>query len=156
MRRWRVKISAKSDYAVRALLGLTAHHPDLVKAEILMAEQALPRKFVESILGDLRRAGIVRTERGVDGGYGLARPPDKIMIGSVIRAVDGPLAEVHGLRPHETSYDGDAQHLPELWVAARASLRRVLDQTSLTQVLNGRLPAHVRRMVDSPGAWLPR
>lgn len=151
-----MNISAKSDYAVRALLGLAAHHPDLVKAETLMTEQSLPRKFVESILSDLRRAGIVRTERGAEGGYALALPPQKIMIGSVIRAVDGPLAEVHGLRPHETAYDGDAQHLPELWVAVRTSLRRVLDQTSLFQVLNGRLPAHVRRMVDSPGAWLPR
>ena len=151
-----MEISAKSDYAVRALLGLAAHYPELVKAEALMAEQSLPRKFVESILGDLRRAGIVRSQRGADGGYALARPPDKISIGSVIRAVDGPLAEVHGLRPHETVYDGDAQHLPELWVAVRASLRRVLDQTSLAQVRNGRLPVHVRRMVDSPGAWLPR
>jgi Rrf2 family protein len=151
-----VEISAKSDYAVRALLGLAAHYPELVKAETLMTEQSLPRKFVESILGELRRAGIVRSQRGADGGYALARPPDKISIGSVIRAVDGPLAEVHGLRPHETAYDGDAQHLPELWVAVRTSLRGVLDQTTLAQVLNGKLPVHVRRMVDSPGAWLPR
>lgn len=151
-----MQISAKSDYAVRALLGLAAHYPELVKAEILMAEQSLPRKFVESILGDLRRAGLVRSQRGADGGYALARPPDKISIGSVIRAVDGPLAEVHGLRPHETAYGADAQHLPELWVAVRTSLRRVLDQTSLAQVRTGRLPVHVRRMVDAPGAWLPR
>ena len=121
-----------------------------------MAEQDLPRKFVESILGDLRRAGIVRSLRGADGGYGLARPPAQITIGSIIRAVDGPLAEVRGVRPHETAYVGVAEHLPELWVAVRTSLRRVLDETSLAQVLNGRLPAHVRRMVDSPGAWLPR
>ncbi len=151
-----MEISAKSDYAVRALLGLAAHHPELVKAEALMAEQMLPRKFVESILGDLRRAGIVRSSRGADGGYGLTRTPAKVSIGSIIRAVDGPLAEVRGVRPHETSYDGDAQHLAELWVAVRTSLRRVLDETSLAQVLNGRLPAHVRRLVDSPGAWLPR
>jgi Rrf2 family protein len=151
-----VEITAKSDYAVRALLGLAAHHPELVKAERLMAEQGLPRKFVESILGDLRRAGLVRSQRGADGGYGLSRGPDKIMIGSVIRAVDGPLAEVRGLRPHETVYAGDAEHLSELWVAVRTSLRRVLDQTSVAQVLSGRLPAHVKRMVDAPGAWDPR
>ncbi len=151
-----VDISAKSDYAVRALLGLASRYPELVKADVLLAEQPLPRKFVESILGDLRRAGIVRSQRGAEGGYALARPPDKITLGAVIRAVDGPLAEVHGLRPHETAYEGVAQHLPDVWVAVRTSLRRVLDQTTLAQVLNGRLPVHVRRMVDSPGAWLPR
>ncbi len=151
-----MEISAKSDYAVRALLGLAAQYPELVKADALIAEQKLPRKFVESILGDLRRAGIVRSQRGAEGGYALARPPGQITLGSIIRAVDGPLAEVHGQRPHETAYDSVAQHLPEVWVAVRMSLRRVLDQTSLAQVLNGKLPAHVRRMVDAPGAWLPR
>lgn len=151
-----VEISAKCDYAVRALLGLASRYPELVKADELIAEQPLPRKFVESILGDLRRAGIVRSQRGAEGGYALARPPDKITLGSVIRAVDGPLAEVHGLRPHETAYEGVAVHLPEVWVAVRTSLRRVFDQTSLAQVLNGKLPVHVRRLVDSPGAWLPR
>lgn len=95
----------------------------------------------------------MRSQPGSAGGYALASPPDKI---SIIRAVDGLLAEVHRLRPHETESDGDAQHFPELRVAVRASLRRVLDQTSLAQVLTGRLPAHVRRMVDSPDAWLPR
>ncbi|SDJ17992.1 transcriptional regulator, BadM/Rrf2 family [Frankineae bacterium MT45] len=151
-----MEISAKTDYAVRALLGLAARSPDLVKVDVIIGEQNLPRKFVEAILGELRRAGIVRSQRGAEGGYALARPASEITLGAVIRAVDGPLAEVRGLRPNETSYTGVAEHLPEVWVAVRASLRRVLDETSLQQVLNGKLPAHVRKMVDAPDAWLPR
>jgi Rrf2 family protein len=151
-----VDISAKSDYAVRALLELASRAPDLVKVDVIIADQRMPRKFVEAILGDLRRAGLVRSQRGADGGYALARPATKITLGSVIRAVDGPLAEVHGLRPHETDYGGVAEHLPDLWVAVRASLRRVLDETTLQQVLAGAFPAHVRRMIGTPDAWLSR
>jgi Rrf2 family protein len=151
-----VEISAKTDYAVRALLGLAERAPDLVKVDVLIHDQKLPRKFLEAILGELRRAGLVRSQRGADGGYALARPATDITIGSIIRAVDGPLAEVRGLRPDQTTYIGVAVHLPEVWVAVRASLRRVLDETTLQQVLNGKLPAHVRKMVDAPDAWLPR
>jgi len=151
-----VEISAKTDYAIRALLGLAARAPELVKVDVLIAEQDLPRKFVEAILGELRRAGLVRSQRGAEGGYALARPPAEISLGAVLRAVDGPLAEVRGLRPDETTYTGVAQHLPDVWVAVRASLRRVLDETSLQQVLTGKLPAHVKRMIEAPDAWLPR
>ncbi|MDQ1730263.1 MAG: hypothetical protein QOK10_422 [Pseudonocardiales bacterium] len=151
-----MEISAKSDYAVRALLELAAKAPDLVKIDVIVGDQQLPRKFVEAILGDLRRAGIVRSMRGADGGYALARPASEISIGSVIRAVDGPLAEVRGLRPDEMNYTGLAQHLPGLWVAVRASLRRVLDETSVQQLLSGKMPAHVRRMIDDPNAWARR
>lgn len=151
-----MEISAKSDYAVRALLALAAHAPGLVKIDVVVGDQALPRKFVEAILGDLRRAGIVRSMRGAEGGYALARPAEQISIGAVIRAVDGPLAEVRGLRPDEMNYTGVAEHLPGLWVAVRASLRRVLDETSLQQLLTGKLPSHVRKMVDDPDAWARR
>jgi Rrf2 family protein len=151
-----VDISAKSDYAVRALLELASREPDLVKVDVIVAEQGMPRKFVEAILGELRRGGLVRSQRGADGGYALALPASKITLGAVIRAVDGPLAEVHGLRPHETIYGGVAEHLPDVWVAVRASLRRVLDETTLQQVLTGAFPAHVRRMVGAADAWLPR
>jgi len=149
-------ISAKSDYAVRALLSLAAAEPDLVKAEVIARDQALPRKFVEAILADLRRAGIVRTQRGVEGGYALARPAREITLGQVLRAVDGPLAEVHGLRPHETTGEGVAEYLPMVWVAMRAALRQVLDETTLAHVLSGRLPRQVKRMAADPTAWLPR
>jgi len=151
-----VQISAKSDYAIRALLNLAAHEPELVKVDVIVREQRLPRKFVEAILGELRRASIVRSQRGAEGGYALARPSAEITLGAVIRAVDGPLAEVRGLRPHETTYEGVAEHLPDVWIAVRTSLRRVLDETTLAQVLSGKLPAQVRRMVDEPDAWLPR
>jgi Rrf2 family protein len=151
-----VQISAKSDYAIRALLNLAAHEPELVKVDVLVREQGLPRKFVEAILGELRRASIVRSQRGADGGYALARPAGEITLGSVIRAVDGPLAEVRGLRPHETAYEGVAQHLPDVWVAVRTSLRRVLDETTLAHVLTGKLPPAVRRLLEEPDAWLPR
>jgi Rrf2 family protein len=152
----RVQISAKSDYAIRALLNLAAHEPELVKVDVIVREQRLPRKFVEAILGELRRASIVRSQRGAEGGYALARPSNEITLGAVIRAVDGPLAEVRGLRPHETTYDGVAEHLPAVWIAVRTSLRRVLDETTLAQVLSGKLPSHVKRMVEDPDAWLPR
>jgi Rrf2 family protein len=151
-----MQISAKTDYAVRVMLELAAHGPNLVKAEVLISHQGLPRKFVETILAELRRAGLIHSQRGAEGGYELADKPTKITIGSILRAVDGPLAEVRGLRPDQTSYEGAAKHLPEVWVAVRASLRRVLDETTLAQVLDGSLPRHVQRMLEAPDAWLPR
>jgi Rrf2 family protein len=151
-----VQISAKTDYAVRALLFLASRSPDLVKVDVLTVQQGLPRKFVEAILSELRRAGLVRSQRGAEGGYALAQPADEITIGAVMRVVDGPLAEVRGLRPHETAYTGVAQHLPDVWVAMRASLRTVLDETTLQAVLTGDLPAHVQRMAQNPDAWISR
>jgi len=151
-----VQISAKTDYAVRALLSLAAREPGLVKVDLVVTEQGMPRKFVEAILAELRRAGLVRSQRGADGGYALARPAAEITLGSVLRAVDGPLAEVRGLRPHETTYAGVAEHLPDVWVAVRAALRQVLDETTLAQVLSGKLPSHVHKLIKAPDAWLPR
>lgn len=151
-----VQISAKTDYAIRALLSLASREPDLVKVDVVVTEQGLPRKFVEAILGELRRANLVRSQRGAEGGYALARPANQITLGAVIRAVDGPLAEIRGLRAHETEYSGVAQHLPEVWVAVRSALRSVLDETTLAQVLSGKLPTKVRKLIDEPDAWLPR
>jgi Rrf2 family protein len=151
-----VQISAKTDYAVRALLLLASKSPELVKVDVLTVQQGLPRKFVEAILSELRRAGLVRSQRGADGGYALALPAAEITIGAVIRVVDGPLAEVRGLRPHETAYTGVAEHLPDVWVAMRAALRTVLDETTLEHVLTGNLPPHVKLMAQSPDAWLSR
>ena len=119
-----------------------------MKVDVIVREQGLPRKFVEAILGELRRDSIVRSQRGAEGGYALARPAAEITLGAVIRAVDGPLAEVRGLRPHETTYEGVAEHLPDVWVAVRASLRRVLDETTLAQRAHrqaARLGAPARR-----------
>lgn len=156
-------ISARTDYAVRAMLSLAqaqaqaqAEGAAAVSAEVLAERQSLPRKFLEAILSDLRGAGLVVSRRGPKGGYVLGRPAAEISLGDVFRAVDGPLAEVRGLRPQDISYEGVAEHLPALWVAVRSSLRGVLDGTSLRDVLDGSLPPHVARLVDEPDAWVNR
>jgi len=152
----RMEISAKTEYAVRAMLQLAEAADDdgrPVPAEALAHAQDLPRKFLENILADLRRAGLVRSVQGARGGYRLARSPGEIPVGAIIRAVDGPLAEVRGRRPQDTTYDGVARHLPVLWVAVRASLRQVLDDTSLDDLLTGGFPETVRLLADLPDAW---
>jgi Rrf2 family protein len=150
-----VQISARADYAVRAMLALAAAG-DMVTAQALADAQSLPHKFLEAILGDLRRAGLVRSHRGAVGGYRLAAPPDRISVGDIIRAVDGPLAGVRGMRPEEAKYDGVAEHLQTVWVATRAAIRAVLDETTLAMVVNGELSKHVQQLANSPGAWEPR
>jgi Rrf2 family protein len=155
----RVDISARTEYAVRAMLILaeaatTSAGP--VSVETLAYRQTLPRKFLEAIVADLRTAGLVRSTRGARGGYALTREPRDVSLGDVFRAVDGPLAEVRGLRPHETAYEGVATHLPTVWVAVRASLRSVLDETSLADVLTGELPDRVRELAADPDAWRSR
>ena len=152
-------ISARTEYAVRAMLALAEAQRDDVgplSVQALAERQELPRKFLEAIVADLRAAGLVLSVRGARGGYSLARPGSEVTLGDVFRAVDGPLAEVRGLRPHETSYSGVAQHLPTVWVAVRAALREVLDRTSVADVLTGDLPAPVRTMAEAPDAWRNR
>jgi Rrf2 family protein len=151
-----MQISARADYAVRALLALAQNEPDSATAQALADRQSLPRKFLEAILSDLRRADLVRSQRGAEGGYRLARPAAKITIGDVLRAVDGPLAGVRGERPETASYDGAAEHLPTVWIALRAAVRSVLDEVSLADVLVAQFPPHVQELADSPGAWSSR
>jgi len=151
-----MQISARADYAVRALLALAAAETDSATAQWLADRQSLPRKFLEAILSDLRRGGVVRSQRGAEGGYRLARPAAEITIGDVLRAVDGPLAGVRGERPETAAYDGAAEHLPVVWVALRAAVRSVLDEVSLADVIAGKFPAHVQELVDAPGAWARR
>ncbi len=129
---------------------------DMLTAQALADAQGLPHKFLEAILGDLRRAGLVRSHRGAVGGYRLAAPAAEIRLGDIIRAVDGPLAGVRGMRPEEAAYDGAAEHLQTVWVATRAAVRGVLDETTLATVVSGDLPDHVRTLAASPGAWEPR
>lgn len=151
----RMQISAKTDYAMRALLALAACEPDaLVKGEVLASSQNLPRKFLENIMLELRRAGIVTSHRGAEGGYRLARPPAEISLAAVMRAVDGPLAEVHGHRPETTAYVGAAEHLQEVWVAVRASLRAVLESVTLADVVDGKLPEMVQKLANDPDSWV--
>ena len=152
-------ISARADYAVRAMLALAqaqAQEAGPISVETLAHRQDLPRKVLEAIVGELRTADLVVSTRGARGGYALARPASEVSLGDVFRAVDGPLAEVRGLRPHETSYEGVAQHLPTVWVAVRGALREVLDGTSLAAVLSGDLPASVRAIAQAPDAWRNR
>lgn len=151
-----MQVSARGDYAVRAVVALAAAHPATVSAQTLAETQHLPHKFLEAVLGDLRRSGLVRSVRGADGGYRLAKEPADIAVGAVLRAVDGPLAGVRGQRPEDITYEGAATHLPELWIAVRTAVRNVLDEVSVAQVAGGRLPARVRRLVEAPDAWTPR
>ncbi|HEX7107434.1 MAG TPA: Rrf2 family transcriptional regulator [Acidothermaceae bacterium] len=152
-----VHISAKSDYAMRAMLVL-ANAPvgSWVKTEVVAEEQHLPRKFLEAILSDLRRARLVESLRGAEGGYRLARPPAKIFVADVMRAVDGPLAEVRGLRPETLHYEGAAAPLQDVWVAVRAGLRAVLERITLADVAAAELPAGVQAMIRDEEAWTPR
>lgn len=129
---------------------------EAVPAEVIAERADIPRKFLESILRDLRRADIVTSTRGSRGGYALARSAERIALGDIVRAVDGPLAQVRGQRPQETQYPGAAQHLPVVWVAVRASLRKVLDETSIADVLAGQLPAHVLALANDDDAWSNR
>ena len=151
-----MKVSAKSEYAVRAVLELAQADGGPVKGERLSQTQEIPLKFLENILIDLRHAGIVRSQRGAEGGYWLARPADAIHVGEVIRAVDGPLASVRGEAPEDLDYDGAAEHLQTVWIAVRASLRSVVDELTLADVVAGRMPTRLQRLVDAPDAWSRR
>ena len=152
-----LRITAKVDYAVRAAIELAdADRTTPIKGDRIAEAQDIPMKFLENILSEMKRSGLVRSQRGAEGGYALAKPAAEITIASVIREVDGPLAEVRGLRPHETTYSGVAEHLPQVWVAVRAAIRAVLDETTLAHVLRGELPPHVVKLLDTPEAWLPR
>ncbi|MET0972980.1 MAG: Rrf2 family transcriptional regulator [Thermoleophilaceae bacterium] len=151
-----MRVSAKTDYAVRALLELAVANGGPVKGERLAQAQAIPLKFLENILTDLRHAGIVRAQRGAEGGYWLARAADEVTLGEVIRAVDGPLASVRGEAPEDLAYDGAAENLRTVWVALRASMRSVLDEITLADVVADKLPARVRRLTESPEAWSRR
>lgn len=148
-------IPAKVDYGVRALLTL-ADLGGQATTEELAEAQNLPTKFLGTIMNDLRRAGIVVSRRGSEGGYRLAKPPREITVADAIRAIDGPLAEVRGLRPEDTSYEGAAEYLQNVWVAVRSSLRRVLDNVTLEDVLKGQLPRSIERLTEDPGAWTAR
>ena len=140
---------------MRALLEL-ASAGQAATGESLAHAQGLPAKFLAAILNDLRRAGLVISQRGLDGGYRLSRPASQITAADVMRALDGPLAEVRGLRPEMASYQGAAEHLQEVWVATRASLRAVLERVTLEDVVKGQLPRPIARMVADPDSWEPR
>jgi Rrf2 family protein len=150
-----MRVSAKADYAVRAALELAAADGP-VKGDRLSEAQSIPLKFLENILIELRHAGIVRSQRGPEGGYWLARPAEEVSIADVVRAVEGPIANVRGEPPHEVSYQGAAAKLGEVWVAVRANLRAVLENVTLAEVAAGKLPEAVAALTLDPEAWEPR
>jgi Rrf2 family protein len=151
-----VRISAAADYAVRAVVELAAADSSPTKGETIARAQRIPAKFLESILGNLRHAGIVRSQRGADGGYWLAKPAYSITIADVIRAVEGPMATVRGERPEDVEYPGASADLRVVWIALRANLRAVLETVTVADLASGKLPAKVRRLAADPSAWMTR
>ena len=150
-----MRVSAKADYAIRAMVELAAAGDGPVKAERIAQAQEIPLKFLENIMADLRQVGLVRSQRGTEGGYWLARPPDEISLAQVIRAVDGPLANVRGRRSEEVEYGGSAAALRDVWIAVRASLRNVLESVTLADIASGELPDAVAELTSNADAWLP-
>ncbi|WP_369186858.1 Rrf2 family transcriptional regulator [Streptomyces sp. R08] len=149
-----MRISARADYAVRAVLELAVHGDDgPVKAETIATTQDIPHKFLEGILGDLRRAGIVDSRRGGGGGYRLARAAEAITVADVIRAVDGPIVSVRGERPTGLAYTGSAEPLLPLWIALRANVRRILEGVTVADIATDALPEPVRALAAEPAAW---
>jgi Rrf2 family protein len=148
-----MRVSAKADYAIRAAVELAAAGDGPVKGDAIAQAQEIPPNFLENILVDLRNAGLVQSRRGADGGYWLARPANEVSLADVIRAVDGPLANVRGVRSESLEYHGSAERLLDVWVAVRASLRNVLERVTLADVARGELPDDVARLASDPDAW---
>lgn len=150
-----MRVSAKADYAVRACAELASRPGgESVSSEVLATGQGIPTAFLERIMGDLRRGGVVTSVRGRSGGYLLARGADEITLADVIRAVDGPLVTVRDVRPPALSYEGSAAALLEVWVALRASVRDVLDVVTLAELVEGDLPEAVHRLAGREDAWV--
>ena len=135
-----MRLTARVDYALRAMCALTAAEGDTVNTETISAREGVPQKFLEGILRDLRRAGLVSSRRGPDGGHALALLADNVTVADVIRAVDGPLALVRNLRPEQLEYSGSSVHLQQVWIALRASERKILEGTTVADVVAGRVP----------------
>jgi len=152
-----MRVSAKADYAVRAAAELAAAGDDgPVKGERLADAQDIPLQFLEHILLELKHAGIVRARRGAKGGYWLARPADEVTIADVVRAVEGPIAHVQSAPPEALEYRGSAEHLQEVWIAVRASLRAVVEHVTLADLVGGELPDSVESLAAQPDAWVAR
>jgi Rrf2 family protein len=153
----RMRVTAKADYAVRAAVELASAVQDAPrKVDDVAQAQDIPLSFLENILTQLKSAGVVRSQRGPEGGYWLARPPAEITLADVIRAVEGPLVGVRGQRPEEIAYTGSAEPLQQVWIALRANLRAVLEQVTVSDVANGQLPSEVVALTRDEDAWQAR
>jgi Rrf2 family protein len=149
-----MQISAKADYALRAVCELAASDKPSLKAEEIAVAQEIPQKFLENILLELKRAEIIHAQRGIRGGYRLARAPEEINLADIFRAVQGPLMTVHNLRPDAVAYTGAATPLQNVWIAVRANLRAVLEAVTLADVVGGQLPPEIETLMSHPDAWL--
>jgi Rrf2 family protein len=147
-------IPAKADYAIRALVALAAVDGGPLSGAAIAKSEDIPPKFLDLILSELRRSGFIKSIRGPDGGYVLARPAKEISLADVIRTLDGPLAEVRGARPESTTYTGAAAPLRDIWLATRVALRQVLETTSISDVANNKFSAHVRKLLADPDALI--
>jgi Rrf2 family protein len=148
-----VRVTARVDYAVRSATELAAAHPASLTAETIAANQGLPLAFTKQILSSLRRSGMVQSQRGGDGGYRLLTPPEKVSVADIVRAVEGPLADVRGEAPETLAYPDATKALRDLWIATRASLRVVLENVTLADLVAGDLPADVASFTEMAGAW---
>jgi len=151
-----MRTTAKADYAVRAAIELAASGDGPVTAEVVANAQEIPLNFLENILVELKRAGIVESRRGSAGGYLLARPAAEISVADVIRAVEGPLANVRGISPDVLVYSGSAERMRDVWVALRASIRSVLERVTLADIASGALPPAIAELTSEPDAWVRR
>jgi Rrf2 family protein len=149
----RMHVTAKADYAVRAVIELAGSAQDAPrKVDQVAQAQGIPVSFLENILTQLRSSGIVRSQRGPEGGYWLAKPPEEVNLAQIIRAVEGPLVGVRGQRPEEIEYAGSAESLKQVWIALRANLRKVLEQVTVADVAAGKLPKEVLALTLDEGA----
>ena len=151
-----MRISAKADYAVRAAVEMAAAGDEPLKGEKIAEAQDIPLQFLEHILLELKHARLVRARRGARGGYWLAQPPEEITLANVIRAVEGPLANIQDLAPEATKYSGNAAQLSEVWIAVRASLRRVLEHVTIADLRDGKIPEDVLELTRDEGARVTR
>jgi Rrf2 family protein len=149
-----MRVSARADYALRACAELAVAGDHRLKRDEIASRQEIPIQYLESVLLALKHAGVVQSLRGASGGFRLARPPADIRLADVIRAVDGPMADVRGDRPEEVTYPGPAAHLQDIWVALRASLREILEGTSLEDLVRGTLSPEIERLLSIPDAWV--
>ncbi|MGA9370836.1 MAG: Rrf2 family transcriptional regulator [Solirubrobacterales bacterium] len=151
-----MRISAKVDYAMRASLELAAAGGDPIKGEAIADAQGIPLKFLENILGELKHTGIVASRRGAQGGYWLAKDAGEVSLADIVRAVEGPLASVRGQGPESLAYRGEAVQLQTVWIALRANIRAVMEDTSLADVIGEELPSPIRELSEPAEAWSRR
>ncbi len=148
-----MRVTARADYAMRAVTELAAAGGTLLKRDEIASRQEIPIEFLESVMLALKHAGIVQSQRGASGGFRLARPADSISVADVVRAVDGPMLDVRGDRAEAIAYAGPAERVQDVWIAVRASLREILEGTSVQDIVDGKMPKPVTRLTDDPAAW---